>query len=515
MKTSRRDILKGMGGLVVTPLEVIGKMVDEEDFEPIPALDFGESELIASICRDSFWDFVQEFWGEIIDEPLIPNWHMEYLCRELQKVAERVFKREPKQYDLLINIAPGSSKSTIVSVMFPMWCWIREGWVQTICGSYGHELSLDLASKSRIVLQSEKFKNCFPKLKLRLDQNTKTYFQNTDGGWRYATSTGGAVTGKHGHLIIIDDPIDPQGALSEAELKGANDWLTDTIPKRKVSQKNSVMIMIMQRLSLDDPSALWLEWAEKGLPLRHVCIPAELTKESCPFVKPKNLKRFYQDGLMDPIRLSRESLRAQELLSNRSYSGQYNQMPMPPGGGMFHIGKILVEESIDYSDKSWRLVRYWDKAATHDGGCYTVGVLMGRKGDVYWVLDVVRGQWDASEREQIIKQTAQMDSKRVIIGVEREPGSGGKESAQATIRNLSGFRVYADLPTGSKVIRADPYASQVNGENVKMKRAAWNRDYLDELAMFPPISAKYQDQVDASSGAFARLAKKRTKIGAF
>jgi len=82
----------------------------------------------------------------------------------------------------------------------------------------------------------------------------------------------------------------------------------------------------------------------------------------------------------------------------------------------------------------------------------------------FYILDVVRGQWEASEREKIIKQVAIGDGTDTIIYIEQEPGSGGKESAEATIRNLAGFRCIADRPTGDKIKRADVLAVQLNAK---------------------------------------------------
>jgi len=87
--------------------------------------------------------------------------------------------------------------------------------------------------------------------------------------------------------------------------------------------------------------------------------------------------------------------------------------------------------------------------------------------------------------------------------VEQEPGSGGKESAEATIRMLAGYRAYADKVTGDKVVRAEPFASQVQNSNVWLVAGGWHRDYLDEMESFPFGKAK--DQVDASAGAFHRI----------
>ena len=130
----------------------------------------------------------------------------------------------------------------------------------------------------------------------------------------------------------------------------------------------------------------------------------------------------------------------------------------------------------------------------------------------FWVLDVVRGRWDAFTRERIIRQVAELDGKGVRIGMEQEPGSGGKESALNTIRNLAGFRVYAERATGSKIDRATPYASQVNGGFVAALKAPWTKAYLEEMKNFGEL-AKYKDQIDASSGAFNLLANRKKPAG--
>lgn len=158
-----------------------------------------------------------------------------------------------------------------------------------------------------------------------------------------------------------------------------------------------------------------------------------------------------------------------------------------------------------------KVVRYWDKAATEDGGSFTAGVLIGLYAGRFYVIDVVRGQWTAGTREQQIKNAAYMDQQRwgdaYEIWIEQEPGSGGKESAQSTIRNLAGFTAHADRVTGDKETRAGPFAAQAEIGNVCVQRASWNASYLSELAAFP--TGTYADQVDASSGAFNNVTQKQ------
>ncbi len=153
-------------------------------------------------------------------------------------------------------------------------------------------------------------------------------------------------------------------------------------------------------------------------------------------------------------------------------------------------------------------MRYWDKAGTRDGGAYTAGVLMHKlKDGRFCVAHCRRGQWAALEREREIKRTAELDGRRVPIAVEQEPGSGGKESAESTIRNLAGWRVTADRPTGDKAVRAEPYAAQVQGGNVLVVRGAWTQAFIDEHIAFPVGRTK--DQVDAAAAAFNLIAVKR------
>jgi predicted phage terminase large subunit-like protein len=165
------------------------------------------------------------------------------------------------------------------------------------------------------------------------------------------------------------------------------------------------------------------------------------------------------------------------------------------------------------------MIRYWDKAATDKSvakgtGAHTAGVLLGRisQGEYegcFIVLDVVRGQWAASKREQVIENTANADGKEVKIWVEQEPGSGGKESAEMTIKRLAGFKVEADRVTGEKVVRAEPYSAQQVVGNILLLKAEWNQRFIHEHGMFPVGAQK--DQVDAAAGAFNKLAAMREK----
>ena len=161
---------------------------------------------------------------------------------------------------------------------------------------------------------------------------------------------------------------------------------------------------------------------------------------------------------------------------------------------------------IDIPPKRLNFVRYWDKAASENEGKYSAGVLMARDSqDRFYVLHVIRGRWSAHDREQIIKRTASLDGRGTTVVVEQEPGSGGKESAELTIKNLLGFRCIADKVTGPKLSRWAPLSAQAEAGNVLIKRGDWVPAFLDEIHSANEDPETIVDQVDAAAGAFAYL----------
>ncbi len=464
----------------------------------------------AAMCRESYYSFFLHFWPLVAAEKLVDSWYIHKLCDELQDLSERVFLDQPKTHDLIWNCPPGTSKSSVVSILWQPWVWTRMPSARFITGSYSERLALDLSRKSRDVVVSEKYQTLFPEIKLREDQNTKSHFANTQGGMRYATGVGGSVTGMHAHFIAVDDPIDPLASLSDLMLLEANTWMKETLSRRKINIMLTPTVLIMQRLHQDDPTGNALE---RKAPVRHCCVPCDTSCE----IKPESFRQFYsEDGLLDPIRLPRSALEdAFDTLGEAGYACQYQQSPVPRGGAMFKVDRLNYQTT---APTVWKRgpVRYIDKASTKGGGAFTVGVKMALdQQDRVWILDVIRGQWDSGTREQIILNTAELDGKKVKIGLEQEPGAGGKESMENTVKRLAlrGFRTIVDKPTGDKELRADPFSAYVNLGKVVLLNAPWNRTFVEEMRYFP--RSKYKDQIDAASGAFAVITKQRLRVGAF
>lgn len=488
--------------------------LENVDLSKLNTAGINETILQSSICRLSFWEFVKTFWHVVVAERMIPNWHMKYMCDEMQKCAERVFKGERRKHDEIFNVPPGSSKSTICSVMFPVWVWTRMPSARSICCSYSHDQAVRLARQSRRIVKSPLYQKLFPEITLHKDQDAISEFGIEGGGVRFAIGSGTQIMGSHSHFIVIDDPINPKSVLSELELNKVNNWIKEELSGRKVDKLMTVTIMVMQRLHQNDPAA---QMGQKKK-VKWVKIPATDKFE----ISPPALRKYYRkdpDGqkgvrYMDPRRLSQEAL--DEVLEGARgeyvFAGQYGQDPVPPGGGMFKTKRIIRVPKWTALPQFKSVVRFWDKAGTLGGGAYTVGIKMGiTKDNRVFILDVIRVQLDSYEREKLIRQTARMDGLGTIVGLEQEGGSGGKESAENTVRRLIGFKMKVINPKGKKEERADPFSTQVNSGNVYMLEADWNETYIDELKFFPVST--YKDQVDASSGCFSVLLKGLRRIG--
>ena len=343
------------------------------------------------------------------------------------------------------------------------------------------------------------------------DQNSKLNFENTIGGWRQATTTR-SVTGRRGDRVIVDDPLSVEQASSEVELTAVGRWFREALPTRLNNPASSAIVIIMQRLHEADPSGIILS---EGLDYEHVCLPMRFEPErrcvtSLGVVDPRE-----KDGeLLFPERFPLDVVdRLEATMGPYAVAGQHQQRPVPRGGGMFKREWFTVGIPRKLSKRA----RYWDLAATKDGGDYTVGLLLGIEPpdvgdefDTYWVLDVVRGQWAPHERDRIIRQTAEADGRKVKIVIEQEPGSAGVAQVDSLIRQLNGFRVGRYKPTGSKEIRAEIAATQAGIGRIKLLSGEWNKAFLDEISLFP--MALHDDQVDALSGAFTELLTKKTRF---
>jgi predicted phage terminase large subunit-like protein len=386
----------------------------------------------------------------------------------------------------MIFCPPQHGKSTMTTVRYPVWRLEREPSLRVIVGAYNQTLANRFSRQAR--------KIALERFALDGQRAAVEEWQTAAGGVFRAVGVGSGITGQGGDLILIDDPVKSrEEAESQTYRDRVWDWFSQDLFTRQ--GPNAAIILIMTRWHEDDLAGRILA-SEDGPNWTVVNLPA-VAEENDPLDPPRLVGAALCPDRYDETALAERRM----VLGSYAFSALYQGSPIPHSGGMFHrewfdiVGAAPIEAT---------RVRYWDKAGTEGAGDWSCGVKLARDREgVFYIEDVVRGQWSALARERIMRQTAEMDGGDVTVGVEQEPGSGGLESAQNSVRNLAGFSVYAEKVTGEKQVRAMPFAAQCEARNVRLVRGAWNQAWLEELASFPYGS--HDDQVDASSGAFARL----------
>lgn len=472
------------------------------------------SKAVAELCRRSLFEFVQEFWDVIIPEDPVWNWHIKYICDEVQTAIMRVVrlpekpaifegvrftqpakKREQKLYDLLVNVPPGSLKSTIITVMAPAWVWTIDQTLRIISASYSGDLSQDHAVRSRDIIQSPKYKSYFPEIEIRADQNNKNNYKNMMNGERYATSVGGTVMGIHAHLIIIDDPLNTKQSISEADLPAAAAFVNTTLSTRKVDKAVTLTIMVMQRLNELDPAGVWLRQRDQeGRKIRHICLPVR----SSPKVYPPELKQYYVNGLLDPVRLDEDVLANAKIeLGSYGFAGQMDQDPAPEGGGVWQKWFIAVPDKDMPS--SLQMKNYgtdWDTAytdkLTNAGSAAVVSGLFD--GKMY--IDSV--QWFHKEFPELINTMKLFPDPHYI-----EAKASGKSAKQTLI--TAGIPAIEVQVNSDKLARARDATPKAEAGLVFVRASILEKIYYDSdqgILKFP--NGAKQDLADTIAQAIQR-----------
>lgn len=392
---------------------------------------------------------------------------------------------------LAVFMPPQHGKSESITVRYPAYRLEQTPALRVIVGGYNQRHANKFSRKTRKIVRS--------RLELSSERKAVGEWDTAAGGGYLAVGVGAGVTGNPADLIIIDDPIKSrEEAESTAYRDRLAEWFTDDVYTRK--SKDAAIVLIFTRWHEDD---LWgrIKQLQNIDDWQVVNLPAE-AEENDP------LGRAGGEPLCPDLHP------LAELLDNRktmgpAYESLYQGRPTKRGGDIVKTLRIVLITSVP---RIANRLRYWDKAATEGDGCYSAGVLLARSPDgLFWIEDVVRGQWSSHQRNQAILQTAQLDHLKyghVPQWVEQEPGSGGKESAEFSVRLLAGLSVKIDPVRQDKLVRMLPFADQVEAGNVCCLQADWTTDYLAELAAFP--RGKHKDQADATSGGFNKLALQPT-----
>lgn len=425
--------------------------------------------------------------------PFAHNWHLDLIADRLTQVYEGRLRR------LIITVPPRSLKSICASVAFPAWVLGKDPSRRIICASYGQELSNKLARDTASVMQSPWYQRVFA---TRLAGRTATAdFETTQKGGRMATSVGGVLTGRGGDILIIDDPVKPDEALSDVQRQAANDWFDHTLYTRLNDKQTGAIVLIMQRLHLDDLVGHVLEKEDWEI----VNLPAIAHEDETWHYRTLLGEQTYQrkiGGLLHPGREPRAVLdQIQSTLGTYAFSAQYLQAPVPLGGGLVKQDWLLRYEPEDLPEAFDAIVQSWDTAIKESQlADYSVCTTWGVSNKVFYLLDVYRKRMEYPELKRQVLRLAQGWKAQTVLVEDKASGSQLIQELRSQLHGIKGIK----LEGGDKVMRMHAQTATIENGKVRIPREApWLADYIYELITFS--KSKYDDQVDSTSQALRWL----------
>ena len=442
-----------------------------------------------AVLRQDFNAFIEKCYYQLNPRGLfLPNWHLEAMAAKLEACRRGDIRR------LIINVPPRHLKSIAASVALVAWWLGHDPTAQILCASYGQDLADKHALDCRAVMQSPWCQRLF-KTRLSEEKQAVNDFETMAKGFRIATSIGGVLTGRGADVVIIDDPLKPDEAISDVRRRAANEWYDNTLFSRLNNKQTGCIIILMQRLHEDDLVGHVLgqeSWEVIEFPAIAVVDEVHVIKTA--YSSYTHLRKAGE--ALHPERESLETLeRIRQTLGEYNFTGQYQQCPAPLGGGMIKRAWFPTYEPHQLPDNFDQIVQSWDTAnkATELSN-FSVCTTWGLKGNKIYLLHVLRKRLDYPELKRAVREQAQLHKAKVILIEDKASGTPLiQELNQEGPHNITAYK-----PEGDKIMRMHAQTATLeNGRVFIPKEAAWLEEYLHELVSFP--KGKYSDQVDSTS----------------
>lgn len=420
------------------------------------------------------------------------NWHIDAIA---YLIGEALAGRKPR---LIINLPPRYLKSVIVSVALPAWVLGHDPSRRIICASYGDELSRKHARDFRLVVESQWYRDLFPAMRIDPRKNTEAEIATTANGFRYATSVGGALTGRGANIIIVDDPLKAAEAESDAERVRVNEWFDSTLYTRLDDKAQGIVIVAMHRLHQDDVTG---HLTERG-GFAVLTLPAVADGDGEIAIGKSFSVRRRPGDVLHPERENRATLdEIRRRIGSRNFSAQYQQAPVPADGNMIMQSWFRSYPEMPLRESFSLILTSWDVATkTNSGADYSVGTVWGAFEGRYFLLDLVRGRWEFPDLVRQVERQAEWWRPTVIAIEDANTGS-------ALIQHLQTKPTFSVVGVKSRLSKDVRAAQQLplfeSGRVLFPVQAPWLDDLQAELCAFP--NGRHDDQLDSVIQALQQL----------
>jgi predicted phage terminase large subunit-like protein len=449
--------------------------------------------MYAHLLRHDLCAFIHRSFLELEQTEFHSNWHIEVLAAKLEDVRHGRCKR------LIVNVPPRHLKSLAISIAFPAWVLGHDPAKQILSVTYAQDLSDNLARRSRTLMTSAFYEALFDG-RISKGREAVSDFETTSGGYRLSTSVGGVLTGRGADLIIIDDPLKADDALSESRRRSVNDWYDNTLRSRLNNQEKGAIIIVMQRLHADDLVA----HAQQNETWDVLSFPAVAEQnETYDIATPYGRKLIHrkEGEILQPTLLSPTTLEIHRRgMTEYNFVAQYQQDPQPPSGIIVKREWLKFYGPNDLPTKFDVVVQSWDTANKDtELANYSVCTTWGLKDDWMYLLHVFRRKQNFPELKRSVRELAKLYHADVVLVEDKASGTSLIQELRA-----DGFSKVEAAPSidGDKIMRLHAQTAKIEGGFVLFpKEAPWLDTYVHEIVSFP--NARHDDQVDSTVFALA------------
>lgn len=453
-------------------------------------VDQHKQKVFRELLRSNFAGFIGKCFQTLNPSTgYLHNWHIEAIAFHLEQVRLGKIKR------LIITMPPRSAKSIAASIAFPAFIHGHDPTAEIVAVSYAQNLASKLHNDYRLVLSSDWYMALFGRTRIDPKKETEQEVRLTQRGNRFATSVGGVLTGRGADIIIIDDPLKPDDAMSEAQRSRVNDWYSNTLPSRLNQKNEGAIVIVTQRLHIDDLVGHVTRYDENWTTLDLPAIAYEDQRVQV------GTNKWYPRKLGELLHPERENQgvfdELKAMLGASSFEAQYQQRPVPPGGNLFKSKWINYYDTLpEISDGV--ILQSWDTASKVGlSNDWSVGTTWLYQDHFYYLIDVSREKLNYPDlKARMVAAAVEFDPWIVLIE-DAGVGTGLIEDLRREGLNTIGI-----TPDKSKEARATIETAKFQSSRVLFPRSApWLDQLLSEILAFP--GGRHDDQVDSIVQALA------------
>jgi predicted phage terminase large subunit-like protein len=453
---------------------------------------------LAEAMRKDFGLFCRQAWPHLHrGSPLSwTPWH-DLICEYLVLVHQKKLLR------LIVNCPPRFAKSSIVTILWPIWCWLQNSTLDFLCCSYEIDLATNHNQDRRRLLDSKWFTDHFgDSVKLSTDRSQAGEFSNIHGGTMMAASSNSKAQGRGGDVVVCDDLLSADMAYSEVFRNETNSWLTHQLPQRLNNPSESAIVVVAQRLHQNDPCGYLLAQEDSDWTLLKLALVAE-KDEVWTFPISGRTMRRKKDECLDSRRWSKKVIKQRQ--QNRLvWAGQFQQEPMDPAGNMIKTDDICyfggrdpktnVLDPVAPAEFDRKIISVDCAFKDRPSNDYVVVLVVGVVGSRRYILHVTNAHLDLDGTMNEIRNARNMFGPISAVLIE-DKANGSSVIAKLT-DEIPG--VVPVQPQGGKMSRLVATSPEFQARNWFVERhGAWTHKLVEQLTMFP--NAKNDDISDAIS----------------